>query len=140
MVRDNAINGVEQLQLSRIDGDHIEEALEELQETLNLPNCPRRIECYDISNTQGSNAVGSMVVFENGQPKPSNYRKFKIASIDGPNDYLMLREVLTRRFKKVSGQTSKQIRQQQSGTDSLEQEWATLPDFCLLYTSDAADE
>lgn len=132
MVRENAISGVEQLQLSRIDGDHIEDALEELQEALNLPTCPRRIECYDISNTQGSNAVGSMVVFENGQPKPSNYRKFKIDSIDGPNDYLMLREVLTRRFKRASGQNGKQIRQRQSATDSREQVWTTLPDLVVI--------
>ncbi len=57
-----------------------------------------KIECYDISNIQGTNAVGSMVVFVNGEPRPDLYRRFKIKTIEGPNDFAMLQEVLTRRF------------------------------------------
>ena len=58
----------------------------------------RRIEAYDISNTSGVESVGSMVVYEDGRPKRSDYRKFKIRTVQGPNDYASMREVLTRRF------------------------------------------
>lgn len=72
--------------------------LEALQNALNLPNPPARIEAYDISNLQGREAVGSMVVFENGVPAKSKYRRFKIRSGDQPDDYGMMREVLMRRM------------------------------------------
>jgi excinuclease ABC subunit C len=58
----------------------------------------KRMEAYDISNTSGFSSVGSMVVYENGKPKKNDYRKFKIKSVDGPDDYASLEEVLTRRF------------------------------------------
>jgi len=77
-------------------------ALEELQEELNLPATPQRIECYDISNIQGTSAVGSMVVFLDGRPAPAQYRRFRIKSVVGANDYAMLQEVLRRRFKRAS--------------------------------------
>ena len=70
----------------------------QLREILNIPEI-KRIECYDISNTSGVQSVGSMVVFEDGHPNPKEYRKFKIKTIEGPNDYGSLKEVLTRRFK-----------------------------------------
>jgi excinuclease ABC subunit C len=73
-------------------------ALDELQKVLDLKETPFRIECFDISNIQGTNAVASMVVFENGKPNKSQYRKFKMR-IDGtPNDFAMMKEALTRRF------------------------------------------
>lgn len=72
--------------------------LKGLAEYLLLPDPPKRVECYDISNVQGTNAVGSMVVFEDGLPKKSAYKKFKIKTVDGPNDFAMLREVMRRRF------------------------------------------
>ncbi len=75
-----------------------EGALNEIKEALGLPNMPNRLEAYDISNTQGVQSVGGMVVFEGGKPKKSDYRKFKIKSIQGPNDYGSLEEVLNRRF------------------------------------------
>ena len=77
-------------------------ALEELQEELNLPTFPQRIECYDISNIQGTAAVGSMVVFLDGRPAPAQYRRFRIKSVAGANDYAMLQEVLRRRFKRAA--------------------------------------
>jgi excinuclease ABC subunit C len=77
-------------------------ALEELQEELNLPAVPQRIECYDISNIQGTSAVGSMVVFQGGRPAPAQYRRFRIKSVTGANDYAMLQEVLRRRFKRAN--------------------------------------
>ena len=69
-----------------------------LQEKLALSRLPRRIECYDISNISGKNAVGSMVVFQDGEPDKSAYRRFRIKTMDEPDDYGMMREVLTRRF------------------------------------------
>ena len=72
--------------------------LEELKESLGLTKTPHRIEAYDISNIQGTNATGSMVVFENGKPNKNEYRKFKIRTINQANDTAMLREVLERRF------------------------------------------
>lgn len=73
----------------------------ELQEMLGLPNPPLRMECYDISNIQGTNSVGAMVVFERGAAKKSDYRKFKIRTVEGANDFASLQEVLRRRFKRL---------------------------------------
>ncbi len=75
-------------------------ALAELQSALALPHPPNRIECYDISNTQGTYAVGSMVVFEQGVPKKSHYRRFNIRSVVGPDDFASMEEVLRRRFRR----------------------------------------
>jgi excinuclease ABC subunit C len=76
------------------------QALAELQEALHLPEPPNRIECYDISNTQGTAAVGSMVVFEQGVPRKQHYRHFNIRTVQGPDDYASMEEVLTRRFNR----------------------------------------
>jgi excinuclease ABC subunit C len=76
------------------------QALAELQAALELPSVPNRIECYDISNTQGTSAVGSMVVFELGVPKKAYYRHFNIRTVSGPDDFASMEEVLTRRFNR----------------------------------------
>jgi excinuclease ABC subunit C len=76
-------------------------AVAELQEALGLQNPPLRMECYDISNTQGTNSVGAMVVFERGAAKKSDYRKFKIKTVEGSNDFASLQEVLRRRLKRL---------------------------------------
>jgi excinuclease ABC subunit C len=76
------------------------QALSEIQAALNLPEPPNRIECYDISNTQGTYAVGSMVVFEQGVPRKNYYRRFNIRSVNGPDDFASMEEVLTRRFNR----------------------------------------
>jgi excinuclease ABC subunit C len=76
------------------------EALAELQTALNLQSPPNRIECYDISNTQGTSAVGSMVVFEQGVPSKKYYRRFNIRSVTGPDDFASMEEVLQRRFNR----------------------------------------
>jgi excinuclease ABC subunit C len=73
-------------------------ALRSLQDTLSLPEPPLRIECYDISTIQGRHTVGSMVVFEDGLPKKSQYRRFKIKSLDGQDDFAAMEEMLRRRF------------------------------------------
>jgi excinuclease ABC subunit C len=72
-----------------------------LQRDLRLKKIPKRIECFDISNLQGTDTVASMVVFENGKPKKSQYRKFIIRSVDGPDDFLSLQEVIRRRFSRL---------------------------------------
>ncbi|HEY3268310.1 MAG TPA: excinuclease ABC subunit UvrC [Armatimonadota bacterium] len=89
----------EQLTKLKVRLTRAEEAMDALQEALNLPAPPARIECYDISNTGGSQTVGSMVVFENGEPKKSDYRKFKIKTVIGPNDYASHQEMMERRLK-----------------------------------------
>lgn len=78
---------------SRIKG------LEDIQKKLHLPELPLRIECYDISNFQGSESVASQVVFEDGSPKKEDYRKYKIKTVIGSNDFASMKEVLERRFK-----------------------------------------
>jgi excinuclease ABC subunit C len=76
-------------------------ALEEIQDALELPNAPLRIECYDISNLQGTEVVGSMVVFEDGLPRKSEYRRFIIRQVEGQNDVAAIHEVVTRRFRRL---------------------------------------
>lgn len=71
-------------------------ALDELVAMLMLPKSPKRIECYDISHTQGEVAVGSSVVFIDGKPSPKLYRKFNIKTVEGIDDYASLKEVLSR--------------------------------------------
>jgi excinuclease ABC subunit C len=76
------------------------EILNQLQQDLSLDKPPLRIEGFDISNIQGEEAVASMVVFENGASKGAEYRRFKIRTIDGPNDFAMMQEAVRRRFRK----------------------------------------
>ncbi len=77
------------------------QALEEVQEKLHLPRIPHRIECYDISNIQGEDAVASRVVFIDGAPDKNLYRRYKIKTVEGANDFAMMKEVLGRRFAKT---------------------------------------
>ncbi|MDD4438305.1 MAG: excinuclease ABC subunit UvrC, partial [Tissierellia bacterium] len=83
--------------------DESMEALEELKNILNLDEAPERIEAYDISNIQGVESVGSMVVFEKGIPSKSNYRRFRIKTVEGPNDYKSMEEILERRINRGLG-------------------------------------
>jgi len=103
MVAENAAETLAMLRAQWLaDARKTSGALVELQEALNLPTMPRRIECYDISNIAGTAAVGSMVVFEQGVPKNGEYRRFKIKTVAGIDDYAMLQEVLRRRFKRLA--------------------------------------
>jgi len=83
----------------------IEGALLGLKEYLNLPVLPGRIECYDISNIRGTESVGSMVVFINGKPRNDQYRRFRIKTVQGPNDYASMQEVIRRRFSRALQET-----------------------------------
>jgi excinuclease ABC subunit C len=121
IVAENAKQGLEQLRIKRLAAPKaLEAALAELQHELHLPRTPNRIEGYDISNIQGMAAVGSMVVFEQGRPKSAYYRRFRIKTVAGADDYAMLQEVLRRRFKRVKSETPTE------GT------WAVLPDLVLV--------
>ncbi|HEX2141508.1 MAG TPA: excinuclease ABC subunit UvrC [Candidatus Limnocylindria bacterium] len=99
-------NAVEALAKERAewlaDAGKRDEALEQLAEALGLSRPPERIECYDMSNIQGTAAVGSMVVFVNGRPEPREYRRFRIRSGDTPDDFRMMAEVLRRRFSRAA--------------------------------------
>ena len=110
-----------------MDKHRSEVALQELAEHLALPRPPVRIECYDISTTQGVEVVGSMIVFEHGSPKKSHYRRFKIRDVRGQDDFASMREVLERRFERW--------RQLQSGALKGvrgSQAWAKLPDLLVV--------
>ena len=110
MVKQNAREVLEQQRIKWLsDSQKTQLALEELQEALNLVAPPRRIECYDISNTQGTNSVGAMVVFEGGRPKNSEYRRFKIKTVEGPNDFASHQEVLRRRFRRAASQQEAEL-------------------------------
>ena len=77
------------------------QALEEIQQALGLDEAPLRIECYDISNLQGTEVVASMVVFEDGLPRKSEYRRFVIRGVEGQNDVASMHEVIARRFRRL---------------------------------------
>ena len=100
----NASNTLENAKLKKMAQirDDFNEVGSYLAEKLHLTNFPNRIECYDISHIQGTNTVASMVVFQNGLPKKTAYRKFKIRMTEGkPDDFLSMKEVLTRRLKRL---------------------------------------
>ncbi|MGC9347355.1 MAG: excinuclease ABC subunit UvrC [Anaerolineae bacterium] len=110
-----------------MDKHRSESALNELEEGLSLPRSPVRIECYDISTTQGVEVVGSMVVFEHGVAKKSHYRRFKIRTVVGQDDFASMREVLMRRFDRWRRISSGELR----GTRGS-QAWAKLPDLLVV--------
>lgn len=113
------------------DADKIHEALTQLQELLKLPQLPRRIECYDMSNTQGTNPVGSMVVFIDGKPAKGEYRKFKIRSKDTPDDFAMMRETLTRRLARISNSQPASPASEFPISNENTQTWPT-PDLIVI--------
>ena len=102
MAAANASQALEQMRAKWMaDRQKISTALQELADHLDLPVPPRRIECYDISNIQGTSSVGSMVVFENGQANKDAYRRFQIKTVEGADDFASLQEVLRRRFRRA---------------------------------------
>ncbi len=123
IVAENARQGLEQLKIKELATPKaLEAALAEIERELELKTPPLRMEAYDISNIQGRSAVGSMVVFEKGKPKPAHYRRFKIKTVSGANDYAMLQEVLQRRFRHIF---------KKDETSTLDT-WAILPDLVLI--------
>jgi excinuclease ABC subunit C len=95
------------------DFDARARGLKELQDALDLPEAPLRIECYDISNLQGNQVVGSMVVFEDGLPRKSEYRRFEVRTVEGQDDAASLREVLSRRLARLASEREQPIRDEE---------------------------
>jgi len=95
---ENSKYNIEHINKKKSDTDNV---LNILKEKLLLEKAPERIECFDISNIQGKNSVGSMVVFYNGQPDKKQYRRFKIKIENKVDDYLMMKEMLTRRYSRL---------------------------------------
>ncbi|HEY8645920.1 MAG TPA: excinuclease ABC subunit UvrC [Gaiellaceae bacterium] len=99
------------------------ESLEELREALNLESLPIRIECFDISNIQGQEIVGSMVVFEDAVAKKAHYRKFTVKGVDGQDDFASMREVIARRFSRLSVDP---------GSDDWNESFAAAPNLVVI--------
>ena len=119
-VTENARQGLEQLKIKQlVTPKELDTALAEVEKELHLPHRPLRMEAYDISDIQGKAAGGSMVVFERGKPKSAHYRRFRIKTVSGANDYAMLHEVLKRRFKRAKDETAADT-------------WAIIPDLVLI--------
>jgi len=106
------------------DTDKADRALKQLAEALKLKTTPRRIEVYDISNIQGTSPVGSMIVFHDGRSARDQYRKFAIRSMQTPDDFAMMKEMLTRRFRHVAGRSP-------TGRGELAEPWAR-PDLIIV--------
>lgn len=131
LVQMAAENAVETLQSLRTrweaDTNRQSEALAELQKALEMPEAPNRMECYDISNTQGTAAVGSMVVFEQGVSNKALYRRFNIKTVSGPDDFASMEEVLSRRFNRW-----KTIKEDTTPGKKQDPAFAMLPDLLLV--------
>ena len=132
-------NAREALQLARArwlaDTGKARQALEELQEELDLPALPRRIECYDISNIMGASAVGSMVVFIDGHPRPAEYRRFRIKTVAGANDYAMMQEVLKRRFaraKEALAARGEPVEPRAEKVTEYDESFGAMPDLVIV--------
>jgi excinuclease ABC subunit C len=111
------------------------EALAELQQALNLPSPPNRIECFDISTLQGTATVASRVVFVQGVPRKAEYRKFNIktvSTIGEPNDFQAMREALMRRFQRYADAISGALTTGQVGKRGDDDTWRLLPDLLIV--------
>ena len=129
MAAENAIETLRALRTQWTnDTNKQNEALAELQNALDLPQAPNRMECYDISNTQGTNSVGSMVVFLQGVPAKKHYRRFNIKTVEGPNDFDSMTEVQTRRLKR--GEAAKEKNAETGG--KADESFAMLPDLIIM--------
>jgi excinuclease ABC subunit C len=102
MCKQNAILQLKEIHIQKMKKEgSLPYVLAALQRDLRLPSLPRKIECFDISNLQGTDTVASMIVFEDGKPKKSKYRKFIIRNVEGQNDFESMQEVITRRYAKI---------------------------------------
>ena len=129
VVAENASQGLVQQRVKWLNNaDVIQQAVAELQEELSLPDLPQRMECYDISHIQGTNVVGSMVVFQDGKPRPGHYRRFQIKTVEGVDDYASMQEMLRRRFKRLATARAKRQRDGEDCNDS----WGIVPDLVLI--------
>jgi len=137
LVRMATENATETLQALRAqwqaDTHKQEQALAELQQALNLPQPPNRIECYDVSNIQGTAIVGAMVVFTQGVPDKKLYRKFNIESVVGaPDDFASMEEMLTRRFKRWKVSEDASLSGNQVPGSKPDASFSLLPDLIII--------
>lgn len=122
MVAKSAEENLEQSRLKFLSDEMKTTAsMTELADALDLPRMPRRIECFDISNIQGTNPVASMVVFEEGKPAKKEYRRFTIKTVVGANDFAMMNEVIKRRFKRAV-----------EANEDEQGKWTKLPDLVII--------
>lgn len=128
MAKENAVETLKALRTQwQADTNRQSDALAQLQAVFKLKEPPNRIECYDISNTQGTASVGSMVVFTQGVPNKKLYRKFNIKTVEGPDDFASMEEVLNRRFRRW-----KAAQEQQSIGAKFDEAFALLPDILIV--------
>ena len=133
VVVENANQGLAQHRVKWLNNpDVINQAMDELQEHLSLPSLPSRMECYDISHIQGTNVVGSMVVFQDGKPKTAHYRRFKIKTVDGVDDYASMQEMLRRRLKRLSDVRSQRAKNPDDNGISITDGWSIVPDLVII--------
>ncbi|GAP15391.1 excinuclease ABC subunit C [Longilinea arvoryzae] len=128
MATENAVETLRALKAQwEADTNKQTEALTDLQQALVLSEPPNRIECYDISNTQGTASVGSMVVFEQGVPAKKLYRRFNINTVEGPDDFASMEEVLTRRFRRWQA-----AQESAAPGEKKDPSFAFLPDLLIV--------
>jgi len=136
MVRKNARLMLDELILTRLKREFIPPSLDSLKKDLNLSRLPRRIECYDISHIQGTDTVASMVVFAEGRPKKSDYRKFKINYVPDetgtPDDFLSMREVIYRRYKKITEKNSGGSSDLSAENSKEDLSFGAIPDLIII--------
>jgi excinuclease ABC subunit C len=131
MAAENALDTLNALRSSWESDKHKQtQALGEIQDALKMEEPPTRIECYDISNTQGTAAVGSMVVFERGVPSKGLYRRFNIKTVEGPDDFASMEEVLVRRFKRW--QTAQEQAAEDRPGHKPDMAFGLLPDLLIV--------
>ncbi|MFN2465123.1 MAG: excinuclease ABC subunit UvrC [Candidatus Dormibacteria bacterium] len=127
MARNNAEEALRQATIKKdYDDERAEKLLSDLQDALGMDRLPRRIECYDISNLMGTDPVGSMVVFEDGRPKTSHYRRFHIKGVRGSNDFAMMQEMLRRRFARLASAREGDAERDADGS------FDSLPDLVVI--------
>ena len=133
MVKANAQYMLDELKLQRLKREFIPNSVTALKRDLRLTKLPRRIECYDISHIQGTDTVASMVVFEDGRPKKSDYRKFKLQMIlnevGKPDDFASMSEVIYRRFKNLTPVSAAPNKQQKTEEDLS---FKSTPDLVIV--------
>ena len=133
LVKKNARLLLDELILTKMKREFVAPSVESLRKDLRLSKLPRRIECYDISHIQGTDTVASMVVFVDGKPKKSDYRKFKIMTVlnetGTPDDFLSMREVIHRRFRRMAENEASEI---EDGKNKFDESFSSEPDLVII--------
>lgn len=130
LVANNALQSLGRNHTRRLNNkEESQLALQELKQALGLSQMPVRMEAFDISNTQGNLSVASMVVFQMGIPDKNSYRRFKIKTVEGPNDFASMAEVLRRRLQRA---LAEQTQIDQGDLKAEKAKFATLPDLVLI--------